>query len=102
LEAEHVRKALVFADSMVNAVGGLTWAYFPPNPNPSRSDDILFVRIPRGKEDPTTAMRQFHRRHFPDRPAFVVRLDSKEEPFTALWPRSGWIPSDDAATDPAR
>jgi hypothetical protein len=99
LEAEHVRKALVFADSMVNVTGGATWAYFPPNPTPSQHDDILFVRIPHGDKDPTPAMRQFHRRHFPDRPAFVMRLDSQNEPFTALWPPSGWLPSNDAPTN---
>lgn len=101
LEAEHVRKALVFADSMVNVFGGATWAYCPPNPTPSRSDDILFVRIPHGAKDPTTAMRQFHRQHFPDRPAYVMRFNSQDAPFTALWPPSGWLPTGEAPSGAA-
>jgi hypothetical protein len=84
LEAEHVPKALVFADFMVSIAGESTWAYFPPNPSPSLDDDIVFVRAPKHAADPVASMRAFHRRHFPDRPAYVLRYDAKDSSFAPL------------------
>ena len=75
LEQQHVARALVFADRMVNPALSATWAYYPPNPSPSLDDDVLFVRIPRKPRDTVAAMREFHRRRYPDRPAFYLDLD---------------------------
>jgi hypothetical protein len=96
LEAEHIPKALVFADTMVNVASGATWAYYPPNPSPSMDDNILFVRTakPTSDDDGVAAMKRFHQRHFPDRPAFVLRLDAKKSSFLPLWPPKGWPPRD--------
>jgi hypothetical protein len=72
LAKQHIDKALVFADYMVNPALGISWAYFPPNPSPSMDDDILFVRIPKGA-NAAAEMDAFHQQRFADRPAFVFR-----------------------------
>ncbi len=84
LEAQGIQKALIFADKMVVPEAGTSWAAFPPNPSPTLDDDLLFVRIPKNAKDAILAMREFHHRRFPDRPAFVLSFEKGEATLTAL------------------
>lgn len=78
LKAQNIDKALIFADNMAFPRLGVTWAYFPPNPSPSLDDDILFVRIPKDAPSVLSAMWDFKKRRYPDRPAWVLQfLDAK-------------------------
>jgi hypothetical protein len=86
LEAHGIGKALVFADRMVNPTRGVSWAYWPPNPSPTLDDDILFVRVPRTSPDVYAAMRDFHARRYPDRPAFVLNVHGATAELTPLPP----------------
>jgi len=59
------RQELVFANWLV-AGQGISWHLFPPPPSPTLDDEILFVRIPGGR-DAAAEMQDFWRRRFPDR-----------------------------------
>ncbi|MBI5068462.1 MAG: glycosyltransferase family 39 protein [Deltaproteobacteria bacterium] len=63
------QRVLVFSDALVPSRSGLTWAYYPPNPSPDLSDEVLFVRWPR-TADAEARARDFARRRFPDRAAW--------------------------------
>ena len=67
LERERAKasKALVFAEFLVPPKLGVSWAYYPPNPSPDLSDEVIFARWPRGVDQASRA-REFARRHFPD------------------------------------
>lgn len=70
LARKGATRALVFANRLVEAPWGATWAYHPPNPSPDLDDAVLFVRLPPGTGSPHRAY-EFWRRRFPDRRAFV-------------------------------
>jgi len=44
LEQAGAGRAVVFAETMVDHKQNQTWAYFPPNPKPDLSDEVLFLR----------------------------------------------------------
>jgi hypothetical protein len=75
-EAGAEQQALVFADTMVDMNAARSWAYFPPNPSPGLDDARIFVRIPQGDDAPTRA-REFWRRRFPDRSAWLFRFEDR-------------------------
>lgn len=99
LERQHVKKALVFADRMASSALGATWAYYPPNPSPSLDDDILFVRTPRTAGHPLAAMREFHQRRYPDRPAFYLRLEGGKSALIPLGVLTELVPPGDGGDD---
>lgn len=73
-------RALVFANHLVRTDDRRLWAYFPPNPSPDLSDDIIFVRLPQVRpERLEAAARSFWRAHMSDRRAFVF-IPEREPP----------------------
>ncbi len=63
-------KRLVFANLLVHPESGFTWAYYPPNPHPDLSDDMLFLRLPSGADGAQRAWSLWRER-FSDRDAVV-------------------------------
>lgn len=79
LAQRRAKRALVFADLLVNPSRAETWAYYPPCPSPTLDDDILFVRQPSPAAGPRAAWDIWHAR-FADRRAFAY-ADAGEHPF---------------------
>jgi hypothetical protein len=69
---------LVFADVLVNPASLHSWAYFPDNPAPDLSDDIVYVRLPR--TDPERRAHGLWQRRFADRRAFALTWNQRGEP----------------------
>ena len=78
LRRSGAERALVFSDALVFPTSGISWAYFPDNPSPDLSDDILFARLP--KRDVMHNLQSFWASHFSDRRAFLYLWSSKGEP----------------------
>jgi hypothetical protein len=74
LDQAGAGRALVFANTMVDRSAWRTWAFFPPNPSPALDDERIFVRLPKG-EDGSERAREFWRRRFPDRSAWLFRFE---------------------------
>jgi hypothetical protein len=55
---------------MVDIAQTHTWAYYPPNPSPDLSDDLVFARIPKSPDAVRRAFELWQRR-LPERRAFV-------------------------------
>jgi hypothetical protein len=77
LEHSDAERVLVFADALVNPASVFSWAYFPDNPSPDLSDDIVYVRVP--KPDTARRAREFWLRRFGDRRAFALTWDQRGE-----------------------
>lgn len=78
LEQSGAQRALVFADVVVHPSSDHTWAYFPDNPSPDLSDDIVFVRVP--KVAALSRARELWQRRFADRRAFALTWTRSGEP----------------------
>jgi hypothetical protein len=78
LEQAGAQRALVFADVLVHPSSVFTWAYFPDNPSPDFSDDILYVRMP--KPASTSRAIEIWQRRFSDRRAFALSWNQRGEP----------------------
>jgi hypothetical protein len=78
LRRSGAERALVFSDALVFPTSGASWAYFPDNPSPDLSDDIVFARVP--KTDVMRNVQSFWARHFGDRRAFLYLWSPQGEP----------------------
>ncbi|HTU61224.1 MAG TPA: glycosyltransferase family 39 protein, partial [Polyangiales bacterium] len=78
LESAGAQRALVFADALVYPASQHSWAYFPDNPSPDLSDDVLYVRVP--KRDIARNARELWQRRFADRRAFLLSWNARGEP----------------------
>lgn len=78
LRRSGAERALVFSDALVFPSSGTSWAYFPDNPSPDLSDDIVFARVP--KADVMRSVQDFWARHFADRRAFLYLWSPNGEP----------------------
>lgn len=76
LDQVDAERALVFADALVHPASVYTWAYFPDNPSPDFSDEILFARLPKL----SAQARELWLRRFGDRRAFVLTWNGPDEP----------------------
>ena len=73
LQERGVAHALVFAAVFVAPASGTSWAYFPPNPSPALDDDVVFLRMQRGRDGYARMLRAWHER-FADRRAYLLHL----------------------------
>jgi hypothetical protein len=78
LEDAGAQRALVFADALVYPASQHSWAYFPDNPSPDLSDELLYVRVP--TRDTARSAHEFWQRRFPDRRAFLLSWNARGEP----------------------
>lgn len=75
LQEHGVSRALVFAAVFVAPASGASWAYFPPNPSPTLDDDVVFLRMQRGRDGYERMLRAWRER-FPERRAYLLHLTS--------------------------
>ncbi len=77
LREAGVTRALVFANTMADPKALDTWAYYPPSPDPSGKDAVVFVRWP-NSADAASRAHGFWAEHFADRAAY--RYDPTKKP----------------------
>jgi hypothetical protein len=72
IQQRQLSNAVVFHRTVVPPWSGLSWAYFPPCNSPALDDDILWLRLDAGGQEPSLA---FARRRFPGRSAWYYALE---------------------------
>jgi hypothetical protein len=78
LESQSATPALVFADAMVVPRSFVSWAYYPPPPEPGLDEPIIYVRSAHGP-DAGEKNYEFWQRRFRDRRAFFY------DPTKGMW-----------------
>lgn len=79
-----IKRALVFAPHFVPPESYASWAYYPPIPSPSLKDEIIFVKPMFDEKGSVEPMLIFWKKHYSDRPAYVLGFDKGKAVFYQL------------------